>query len=69
MSEPSTAWLKKGISLAGRWAEVGDSKKTLWMNGFPGKRTPLPMEKAKKWKAEWQKKPCEAFYQTIKKLN
>jgi hypothetical protein len=38
MFGPSTAWLKMGISPAGRWEGVGDSKRTLWMNGFQGER-------------------------------
>jgi hypothetical protein len=32
-----------GISLAARWVGVGDLKRIPWMNGFPGKKTPLLM--------------------------
>jgi len=42
-----------GLSLAGRWVEVGDSKRMLWMNGFLGKKTPLPMKRDRKWKKEF----------------
>jgi hypothetical protein len=53
MFEPFTDWPNKGRSLVERWVEVGDSKRILWMNGFLGKRTPLPMKKDRKWKTEF----------------
>jgi hypothetical protein len=51
MFEPSIAWLKMGRSPAGRWAEAGDSKRTLWINGFHGKKIHPIMKKGKKWRA------------------